>query len=249
MNYTLELSKVNFQYNGTKIILDDFSCKLEKGSVCALLGTNGVGKSTLLKIIANLIQPHQGKITWYDSFFFIPQNANIGLPVSVSESVLIGRAARIGLFNVPNKQDYAEVDKALRKTGILDFKEKDYSLLSGGEQQLVLLARALASCASTLVFDEPFAAMDLYNQSAMLKLFRQLTMEQHSIIFSTHSPQHALTFADYSILMFKGGKTLFGKSQTILTDTNLTQLYQIPMYRLLLPEVINDPVIFTDYNN
>lgn len=249
MNYALELFNIGFQYDATKVILNSFTCQLTKGSVCALLGTNGVGKSTLLKIIVNLVSPQQGQVRQHDNFFFIPQSANSGLPISVAESVLIGRASRIGLFNTPDKQDYTEVDQALNKVGILQFKDRDYSLLSGGEQQLVLLARALASGAGILVFDEPFAAMDLHNQANMLKLFKQLAQEDHTIIFSTHSPQHALTFANDSILMFKGGKTLFGQSRQLLNQVNLTELYQIPMYSVSLSDITSDPIIVTDFNH
>lgn len=248
MSCIIELSDISFQYDESKIILNNFSCRLTKGHVCALLGTNGAGKSTLLKIIARLTQPDNGQVFHHDSFFFIPQNASTGLPVSVTESVLIGRAAKIGLFNTPDKQDYVRVDQALEKAGISEFKNKDYSLLSGGEQQLVLLARALASGSGTLLFDEPFSAMDLHNQSAMLKLFKQLAKENHSILFSTHSPQHALTFADDVILMFNGGKTLFGTAKEILNDVNLTALYQLPMYCMSLPDVVDETVIITDFN-
>lgn len=248
MKYTLELSNISFHYNTTKSIIKQFSCRLPSGSVCALLGTNGVGKSTLLKIIARLIQPHAGEIVQNESFFYIPQSANTGLPVSVIESVLIGRASKVGIFDIPNHQDYIIAEQALKEVGILDFKDKDYSLLSGGEQQLVLLARALASGAETLIFDEPFSAMDLHNQANMLGLFKDLSCKNHSIIFSTHSVQHALTFSDYSILMFKGGKTIFGVSNEILTDENLTQLYQIPMYCLSLNDVIGGSVVITDFN-
>lgn len=215
-------------------VLSNLSFSLPQGTLCMVLGANGAGKSTLLKLLAGKLPCQQGEIFRNGDIAFVPQRITVPPAVSVEETVLVGRSARIGLLRAPNRQDYQICEQALAQVGLRHMASREFSSLSGGEQQLALMAQALASEARIILLDEVTAAMDWRNQALILQLMQDLTLRGYTILFITHSPQHALDFANRCLLMFPGGAWTFGPPPEVITDETLGQLYQLPVRRAVL---------------
>ncbi|MDK2776175.1 MAG: ABC transporter ATP-binding protein [Pseudomonadota bacterium] len=234
--YTIELAGICHAYDG-RPVLKNLSLALPRGSFCALLGANGVGKSTLLKIIARTLQPDSGRIQHGGRLGFVPQEVHPSLPLTAMEMVLLGRASAIGLLQAPDKNDYRRARIALQRVEAGGLATRAFSSLSGGERQLVLMARALASDADVLLLDEPSAAMDWHNQALILRLLRELADNGMTIIMTTHSPQHALEFASHALLLFGAGQHLSGTPDKVMSEEALSQLYRVPVRRIQLDEL------------
>ncbi|EFS2651877.1 ABC transporter ATP-binding protein [Salmonella enterica] len=210
-------------------ILKNLSFSLPQGALCMILGANGAGKSTLLKLMAEKLSLQQGLVSRGGDIAFVPQRTTVSLAVSVYETVLVGRAAHVGLLRSPNHQDYRICEEALCRVGMQHMASREFSSLSGGEQQLVLMAQALASEAQIILLDEVTAAMDWRNQATILRLLQDLARQGYTISFITHSPQHALDFATHCLLMFPEGGWAFGTPSKIITDETLSRLYRLPV--------------------
>ncbi|ECT1022570.1 ABC transporter ATP-binding protein [Salmonella enterica] len=210
-------------------ILKNLSFSLPQGALCMILGANGAGKSTLLKLLANKLSCQQGHVSRGGDIAFVPQRTTVSLAVSVYETVLVGRAAHVGLLRAPNHQDYRICEQALGRVGLQHMASREFSSLSGGEQQLVLMAQALASEARIILLDEVTAAMDWRNQATILRLLQDLARQDYTISFITHSPQHVLDFATHCLLMFPEGDWAFGSPSKIITDATLSRLYRLPV--------------------
>lgn len=215
-------------------ILNHLSFSLPQGALCMILGANGTGKSTLLKLLAGKLPCQQGTISRDGNIAFIPQRLDIPMAVSVRETVLVGRAAHINLLSAPGPQDYRICERSLARVGLQHLASREFSSLSGGEQQLTLMAQALASEARIILLDEITAAMDWHNQAVILQLLQDLALQGYTILFITHSPQHALDFANRCLLMFPEGGWAFGSPSEVITDETLTQLYRLPVRRCAL---------------
>lgn len=217
-------------------ILKNLSFSLPRGALCMILGCNGTGKSTLLKLLAEKISCQQGLVSRGGDIAFVPQRMTVSLGVSVYETVLVGRAAHVGLLCAPNHHDYQICEEALFRVGLKQMAYREFSSLSGGEQQLVLMAQALASEAQIILLDEVTAAMDWCNQATILRLLQELSRQGYTILFITHSPQHALDFATHCLLMFTDGESAFGSPSKIITDENLSRLYRLPVRCTVIEE-------------
>lgn len=159
----------------------DFCCKA--GETVAVLGANGRGKTTLLHTLIGTQPKLGGRVVCPESIGFVPQSFS-SPDYSVFDSVLMGRAPCVGAFSVPSREDEAIAFDALRAMGLESLAERNINTLSGGQRQLVLIARALAMQCRILILDEPTAALDIYNQFRVLSLIRQLAREQGiSILF------------------------------------------------------------------
>lgn len=232
----LALEGVGHRYTESWV-LHDLSLRLPKGALCALLGANGAGKSTLLKIIAGALVPERGQVSRCGRLGFVPQEVHPVLSLSALEMVLLGRAASIGLLNSPTRNDYRAAEHALTRVEAGHLASRAFTSLSGGERQLVLMARALAGDADLLLLDEPSAAMDWHNQALILRLLAELADEGMTIILSTHSPQHALEFASHALLLFGGGDYAFGAPGQVMDEPSLSRLYRLPVRRVELAEL------------
>ncbi|EAQ3014195.1 ABC transporter ATP-binding protein [Salmonella enterica] len=210
-------------------ILKNLSFSLPQGALCMILGANGAGKSTLLKLLAEKLSCQQGLVSRGGDIAFVPQRTTVSLAVSVYETVLVGRSAHVGLLRAPNHQDCRICEEALCRVGLQHMASREFSSLSGGEQQLVLMAQALASEARIILLDEVTAAMDWRNQAIILRLLQDLARQDYTISFITHSPQHALDFATHCLLMFPEGDSLFGSPSKIITDETMSRLYRLPV--------------------
>ncbi|MFT0213634.1 ABC transporter ATP-binding protein [Pseudomonas sp. F1_0610] len=211
---------------------------LHEGEVLALLGPNGSGKTTLFRTLLGLLKPVSGTVYLLDKALntysrrqiaqlaaYVPQ-AQIGsFDFTVEEMVIMGRYAAIGRFSQPSNKDRHIALACLRQLGIEQLANASYMRISGGQRQLVLIARALTQNAKILVLDEPTASLDFANQILVLDSICQLRAQGMAILLCTHQPEHALQVADRVALYNHGEIQTQGKAQDMLTVENLAQLY------------------------
>jgi len=218
---------------------------LSTGEVLALLGPNGGGKTTLLKTLLGLLKPRVGEVLLsgksLDAYSirerarviaYVPQ-VHVGtFAYTVETVVLMGRTAHGSLFSRPSGRDYAVAHAALERFGIGQLAGRPYTMISGGERQLVLLARALAQEPQFIVLDEPTASLDFGNQGKVMSEIRQLAKSGHGVLFTTHDPNHALRAADRAYLLRDGTRLAVGPVSTVLNREQLETLYQAPVERI-----------------
>jgi len=217
---------------GGRVILRNYNLHLQRGRILAVLGANGVGKTTLINALIGLIKPRSGSLVIGGQVGFVPQLFEVPFAYSALDIVLMGRARHIGLFGAPGRNDFEIVRRCFRLLDIEPFEQQAFNALSGGERQLVMIAQALASECELLVLDEPCAALDYKNQDKVLNLLVQLR-EEHgmTVVFSTHMPQHAVEIASDVLLMTSGDSYVFGPTAEALSAGNLTALYDLPIAR------------------
>ena len=218
---------------------------LSTGEVLALLGPNGGGKTTLLKTLLGLLKPKAGEVRLGDKpldnysirerarvVAYVPQVHISTFAFTVETVVLMGRTAHGSLFSRPSGQDRAVVHAALERFGIAALASRPYTMISGGERQLVLLARALAQEPQFIVLDEPTASLDFGNQGKVMREIRALAKSGHGVLFTTHDPNHALRAADRAYLLREGTRIADGPVATVLNREQLEALYRATVERL-----------------
>ena len=226
----LRMERASQSYDGERWQFRDLGFELRAGEITVILGPNGRGKSTLLRVLSGLLKPSSGSVELNPRTGFVPQEFSGSFPYSVLDVVLMGRARHIGIFQTPRKIDVDKAMEALDATGMAGYAQRNINALSGGERQLVLIARALAGENEVLLLDEPASALDLKNQDVVLSLLAKLAdREKLAIAFTTHQPNHAVTVADMVLLMLDGAKTIFGVTDEVMTEANLEALYGIPV--------------------
>lgn len=238
---TLEVNNIYFKYS-EELVLDDISFKLEKGKILGLLGENGVGKSTLFKCILGFLKPSSGsievdeidinKLSLKDrakKIAYIPQSHFPTFNHEVINVVEMGSNVRVSDFGIPDKEERNKAYEKLKILGIEKLSNRGYKEISGGERQLVLIARALMQDAKILVMDEPTANLDYGNQMKVLKTCRELADMGYSIIQSTHHPQHAFMFFDDALLMHNHKVLASGTCSEVLTEENMEKIYDIDL--------------------
>lgn len=220
----------------------DATLLLDPGEVVALLGPNGGGKTTLLKTMIGLLPPRTGKVTLDDrdlrtvpvvararAIGYVPQSVNMAFAFTVLEVVLMGRTAHAGLFARPTANDREIASAMLERLGVSRLADQPTTMISGGERQLVLLARALAQQPRYIVLDEPTASLDFGNQGKVMRRLRDLAAEGLGILFTTHDPNHAARYADRAALLGKGRILAQGPVSEILRPEALAALYGAPV--------------------
>jgi len=222
--------------------------KLAPGEVLALLGPNGGGKTTLLKTLLGLIKAKAGEVRLGDKplagysirerarvVAYVPQ-VHIGtFAFTVETVVLMGRTAHGTLFSAPSARDRAVTRAVLERFDIARLAQRPYTQISGGERQLVLLARALAQEPRFVVLDEPTASLDFGNQGKVMREIRALAASGHGVLFTTHDPNHALRAADRAYLLREGARIAEGPVAQVLQQQQLEALYGAPVERLTDP--------------
>jgi iron complex transport system ATP-binding protein len=217
-------------------------CALEAGEVACLLGPNGSGKSTLMRTLLGLQPRLGGAVTlegrdldaWDPAgrarrLAYVPQAADSDFDFSLREIVEMGRTAHRGVFASPGPRDREVAAASLERLGISRLADRPIRAVSGGERQLALIARALATEAGYLVMDEPTANLDYGNQSRVLEEIARLRGAGIGVLVSTHHPEHAFRIAD-RVLLLAGGKLVAqGPTRATLTSEALTALYGRPV--------------------
>jgi iron complex transport system ATP-binding protein len=215
---------------------------LGTGEVLALLGPNGGGKTTLLKTLLGLLPPKAGDVRLDGKALsarsirerarliaYVPQTHIATFAFPVETVVLMGRSAHGNLFSRPSAHDRAVAAVVMERLGIASLAERPYTMISGGERQLVLLARALAQEPQFIVLDEPTASLDFGNQGKVMAEIRGLAGSGLGVLFTTHDPNHALRAADRAFLLRDGTRIGEGKVADILTRERLQDLYRAPV--------------------
>ena len=227
---------------GTRTVLDGLSFAATKGRSVAILGPNGRGKTTALRAMLGFQPLQAGRRTAPAIVGYVPQYASSNQNYRVLDVVVMGRAAGLGLFGQPAPADIVTARATLEQVGATRFAGERFDRLSGGERQLVLLARALATGSDVLVLDEPGSALDLHNQQRLLALLDDLRrLRDRAIVFTTHDPNHALAAADEALLMMPDGPALFGPVDETVVPEHLERLYGVPMRLVQLPGADGSP--------
>lgn len=252
----IDAKNISFSY-GNKQILTNIDFQLYQGDVLSLVGQNGCGKTTLLKILLGIFKPNgeikilSKNINEYKNkelaklISYVPQTHQIPFDYTVFDVVLMGRLAHIRLFSNYSLKDKEIALKALEKVGIGHLKDNIYSKISGGERQLAFIARALTQESKIIFMDEPVTGLDYGNQLKLLKFLKELSNEGYTFVKTTHYPDHAL-YASNKVMMLKNGQILdVGNINEKLTSTNIKKLYDVDVeiiskengYKFCIPSI------------
>lgn len=236
----LELKDVACGYDNGTIILEHINLEVNTGEICCLLGPNGVGKTTLFKSILKLLKLKGGEIRidgenikrWTPSkmasnLAYVSQFHTPPFPYQVKDVVLLGRINSVGYFGQPSKKDYQIAEKAMEDMGIRHLRDKVYTDISGGERQLVMIARALAQEPKLLVLDEPTASLDYGNMVRVMRKVVELKSRGYGVIMTTHSPDQAFMCNSKVALLQRNAPVKFGDANHIITRKNLYEAYQV----------------------
>lgn len=237
-----DVENLAFSYKDKKV-LDNVSFKLKEGDFISLIGRNGSGKTTLLRLLLGFLKPDDGTIE-IDSIpildipfnerakkiAYIPQYSDLVFPMTVLDSVVMGRAPNISTFSKPTRKDYDIALSNMVLMGIEELKDKSMNKISGGERQLALIARALTQDARILLLDEPTSALDYSNQILVLERARKLSEKGYSILFSTHNPGQALMLSSSVLVLDKGISEFYPKPMDLFDGTRLSRLYDMELF-------------------
>lgn len=242
------MENVWFGYTDHKI-LKGITFQAEEGRLLCVLGKNGVGKTTLFQLLLGSLKGYEGKILINNKSLeeyeekelakqiaYIPQSYYPAYNYTVQDMVLMGVTPSLGMFEMPGKKHYQQVEKALECVGLQHLRHKNFCHISSGEKQMTLIARAIAQNTRILIMDEPSSNLDFGNGVRVMKLCQKLARDGYLIIQSTHNPQHVFSYADEVVVLEDGKISVQGIPEQCLDERVLSRIYQIPTKLFTFPE-------------
>lgn len=236
---SLIVNNLSFSYKD-KQVLNNISFEIKEGDFVCVLGKNGVGKSTLFKLLLGFLKKQSGNILISNKelehysrkelareIAYIPQYSTSAFNYSVFDTVLMGTTCRLDTLGSPKAKEKQIALEALKQFKIQHLSHKYSDSISGGERQLVVLARAIAQGSKILILDEPTANLDYGNQVRVMKTISNLKSQGYSIILSTHNPEQALWFSDKVMLLDNQKILSFGSTKDVINSTVLEKIYGI----------------------
>lgn len=253
-HHTLMANDLTCGYKG-KAVLSHVSLTVESGRITCLLGPNGVGKTTLFKTLLGFLPAIDGAITvdgenraslsrkqFARKVSYVPQTHEPPFSYSVLDMVLTGCVSRLSTLESPHKKDYDRAVEVLDDLGIGHLAARSYTAISGGEQQMALIARALMQNARILMMDEPTAALDFGNQVAVLSCIKAMAGRGHGIIMTSHNPDHAFLCCTDAALITREGDIISGPVDDVVTEENLHRAYGIDVRITTADGPLGEPV-------
>ena len=235
----LDIKNLSFSY-GSKYIFKDINFRLESKDTLSILGPNGIGKTTLIKCILGFKKKTNGEILinnkdieeydkkgFYSFVAYLKQGGKETSIYTVLDTVLLGLASKINPLLKPKDDDIEKAESLLKELGIYKLRDNYVSKLSGGEAQMVFMARALIREPEILILDEPESNLDYRNQLMMLDMINKLKDKGKIVIFNTHYPEHALRYSDKVLLLNENFKYKFGSTIDIINKENIEETYKI----------------------
>lgn len=234
-----EILNLSCGYGELKVI-ENFSISLKSGEILSLIGPNGVGKTTIFKTILGFLKPFNGDILADDKSIFklsdkqrakilsyVPQSHTPPFSYKVLDVVLMSKMASKNIFSSVTKSDIDESLNSLKTLEILDFKDRFYTNLSGGERQMVLIARAINQDAKIILLDEPTANLDYSNSVKVLKCLKNLANLGYIIIMTTHNPSQAFYLNSKAMMIDSDKNYIYGDAKEVINDKNLKKVYGV----------------------
>ena len=225
---------------GGRALVEGLSFQIDPGQVVCLLGPNGVGKTTFFRTVQGFLPPVHGQVLLDNRplsqiprrelaryIAYVPQARGQAFSYTVYDMILMGRASFISSFSAPGKRDHDVCKEVINQLGLEHLSSRLYTQISGGEQQLVLIARAMAQRPRFIMMDEPTSNLDFGNQALVLEEITRLSRQGLGIIMITHMPEHALLYADKAVLFRKGQRALIGLPDQTLTESSLFETYGV----------------------
>lgn len=236
---TIQLENVHVTLD-SKEVLHGIDFKVEKGQFLGLIGPNGSGKTTLVKAIANLLPIQKGEITiqqkdhlaynqkeFAKQIGYVPQETVVGFDFIAREIVAMGRHVHGSFFKRETREDRQTVETAMKETKTIHLAEQSVLSLSGGQKQLIMIAKALAQDTPIILLDEPISALDIYYQVHILSLLKRLCAEGRTIIIVLHDLNLAARFCDELLLLNDGKVQKHGRPEEVLDQSLLKKIYHI----------------------
>jgi iron complex transport system ATP-binding protein len=237
----LKGTELSFSYSGRDLVLEGVTLEAVRGAMVALLGPNGSGKTSLLRLLSGILRPRSGQVTLNGisierlsrrelarHIAVVPQETHAMFDFTVLDMVMMGRYPHLGLFELEGLDDVEVAREALAATGTLDLQSRRFATLSGGEKQRVVIASALAQASDLLLLDEPTASLDLGYQFEIASLLQQLNIDRGTtMVVSTHDLNLAAALCRRVVLLKSGHVLASGPTEEVLTAPNVQRLYGI----------------------
>lgn len=242
MGVALGVEGLSFRHGKSEPSLVGVTLSVQQGEVCCLLGANGAGKTTLLRCLLGLLSPHQGTVRIAGEpagalsrrelarrIAYVPQRSATPFPFSTLDIAVTGRTPYLRAMASPSEADRRAAVEVLDELGIGALADRPFSVLSGGERRLALLARAVVQDAPVLLLDEPTAGLDFSNEARVLQVVTGLVRSGRTVLMTTHQPWHALLCGGQAVLMRGGRLVADGPADRIVTAQRLSELYGVPV--------------------
>ena len=236
----IKTSNLSFKYDkkADRPILDNINLEIKEGTVNVLLGLNGCGKTTLIKLFAGLEKPLKGSIEYNNQniqeirirerakiFSYVPQQANVTNDVPVRQYLSYGTTNTLAFYEHPGKEEMDLDEANAKRLHITHLLDKNRGDISGGELQTVLIACALIQRTPIMLLDEPTSALDMKNQNLVLSILKEIAKEGKTIVLSSHNPNHALFLDANVILIHDGVVKEEGRANDLIKVEKLKQIY------------------------